>query len=343
MNYPPTPPLEELLPVLLNHFPTWHSCSEPPASLYPLLAPILQQRLRLLSGPSTDSWLRLLSWSPSKGSALVDHMSAQDLSPHPSSGEIETGSIKLHGFIRVDEDTLKACGELSDWEIIVVYSWEVPDLDEGTGGWKVIDIHPKTCMDDLTWYSTIPAAEQAFSTGTNNSTQQTILATPVNLEPAEDFTDEADEYWSMYDRSAAQTPAVPPREPPTEESYFERYYGEDSADDMRDEEVSITQFHPTQSTQTSTAASTPPTALSTSSYTYAPRPISSSSNPLKIADLEASVNSRVHGEVAIKQHISTSLKSLYRLARASGIDREEFGSLIQTEVAVLAMMDEDES
>lgn len=45
-------------------------------------------------------------------------------------------------------------------------------------------------------------------------------------------------------------------------------------------------------------------------------------------------------EMAIKQHISTSLKSLYRLAKVGGIDREEFERLVRTELDLLALMDD---
>ena len=46
-------------------------------------------------------------------------------------------------------------------------------------------------------------------------------------------------------------------------------------------------------------------------------------------------------EIAIRQHISTSMKSLFRLARGSGIERDEFESLIQTELDTLGMLAED--
>lgn len=47
-------------------------------------------------------------------------------------------------------------------------------------------------------------------------------------------------------------------------------------------------------------------------------------------------------EVAVKQHVSMSIKSLYRLAKAAGIGRDEFENIVHTELSVLSMMDEDD-
>ncbi|KAH8803226.1 hypothetical protein F5884DRAFT_847121 [Xylogone sp. PMI_703] len=79
-----------------------------------------------------------------------------------------------------------------------------------------------------------------------------------------------------------------------------------------------------------------------------PRPASStpSSGSDTVARLEqqaaasASGSSAEQSEMAIKQHISTSLKSLYRLAKVGGIDREEFDRLVRTELDLLSMMDD---
>ncbi|RMY68481.1 hypothetical protein D0863_07097 [Hortaea werneckii] len=45
---------------------------------------------------------------------------------------------------------------------------------------------------------------------------------------------------------------------------------------------------------------------------------------------------------AIKQHISTDIKSLFRLARAAGMKRWEFEELVRRELSVLCLLDEDE-
>jgi hypothetical protein len=46
-------------------------------------------------------------------------------------------------------------------------------------------------------------------------------------------------------------------------------------------------------------------------------------------------------EVGVRQHISTDIKSLYRLARATGISRPEFERIVRTELDVLGMMELD--
>jgi hypothetical protein len=46
-------------------------------------------------------------------------------------------------------------------------------------------------------------------------------------------------------------------------------------------------------------------------------------------------------EVGVRQHISTDIKSLYRLARATGISRAEFERIVRTELDVLGMMELD--
>lgn len=78
-----------------------------------------------------------------------------------------------------------------------------------------------------------------------------------------------------------------------------------------------------------------------------PRPTSSagSSGSETVERLERKAQaeaSREQSEVGIKQHISTSIKSLYRLAKVAGIERKEFERLVRTELDVLSLMDEDE-
>lgn len=72
-----------------------------------------------------------------------------------------------------------------------------------------------------------------------------------------------------------------------------------------------------------------------------PRPSSSASSS-SIEKLEREAESHSQAELAIKQHISTDLKSLFRLARASGIAREEFERIIKRELEVLPLLERDE-
>ncbi|KAF6841153.1 hypothetical protein CPLU01_00714 [Colletotrichum plurivorum] len=75
-----------------------------------------------------------------------------------------------------------------------------------------------------------------------------------------------------------------------------------------------------------------------------PRPASSaSSNGSRMVEkLEEHAGKQEQNEFGVKQHVSRSIRSLFLLARSSGIDREEFERLVKTELDVLGMIDEDE-
>ncbi|OAL07166.1 hypothetical protein IQ06DRAFT_288927 [Phaeosphaeriaceae sp. SRC1lsM3a] len=72
-----------------------------------------------------------------------------------------------------------------------------------------------------------------------------------------------------------------------------------------------------------------------------PRP-SSSASTNSVERLERKAESYSQAEVAIKQHISTDIKSLFRLAKASGIDREEFERIVKRELDVLPLLEQEE-
>jgi hypothetical protein len=75
-----------------------------------------------------------------------------------------------------------------------------------------------------------------------------------------------------------------------------------------------------------------------------PRPTSSrsSSSSATVEKLESTAAAQVQSEVGVRQHISTSLKSLFRLARAAGIEKGEFERLVRMELDVLGLMEEDD-
>ena len=70
-----------------------------------------------------------------------------------------------------------------------------------------------------------------------------------------------------------------------------------------------------------------------------PRP-SSSASSTSVERLEREAANSSQAELAIKQHISTDIKSLFRLARASGIQREEFERIIKRELEVLPLLEQ---
>jgi hypothetical protein len=69
-----------------------------------------------------------------------------------------------------------------------------------------------------------------------------------------------------------------------------------------------------------------------------PRPLSASSAE-SVERLERQAETQSQAEVGIKQHISTDIKSLYRLAKSAGIEREEFERIVKTELDMLSFMD----
>lgn len=71
-----------------------------------------------------------------------------------------------------------------------------------------------------------------------------------------------------------------------------------------------------------------------------PRP-SSSASTNSVERLERKAENYSQAEIAIKQHISTDIKSLFRLAKASGIDREEFERIIKRELDVLPLLEQE--
>ncbi|KAM0705578.1 hypothetical protein Q7P35_006937 [Cladosporium inversicolor] len=80
----------------------------------------------------------------------------------------------------------------------------------------------------------------------------------------------------------------------------------------------------------------------------APRPISPTTSHSSVEHLESRAaemsqeRNHSHVENAVRQHIATEVKSLWRLANGAGLDREEFERVIALEVQCIGMMDRDE-
>lgn len=78
-----------------------------------------------------------------------------------------------------------------------------------------------------------------------------------------------------------------------------------------------------------------------------PRPISPTSSHSSIERLEKraaamSDDNSSRAEMGIKQHISTDIKSLFRLARSVGMERSEFERIVRTELDVLSLLENDD-
>lgn len=99
---------------------------------------------------------------------------------------------------------------------------------------------------------------------------------------------------------------------------------------------------------TSIASHTPPLATATTTVEIkAPSPRAGSpranSPSASVSALEELAAVQNQSETGVKQHISTSIKSLFRLARVVGMEREEFERVVKTELEILGMVEEEES
>lgn len=74
-----------------------------------------------------------------------------------------------------------------------------------------------------------------------------------------------------------------------------------------------------------------------------PRPESSASSngSNTVLKLEEQAGRQEQSEFGVKQHVSRSIRSLFLLSRAAGIDREEFERMVKTELDVLGMVEQD--
>ncbi|QSZ32656.1 hypothetical protein DSL72_002235 [Monilinia vaccinii-corymbosi] len=285
-------------------------------------------------------------------------------------------------YRRLDQETLQALLILKDLSLSVRLIWCVGDELGGGDGWRIGEVGVYDPENQVGWgKEDIASAESAFTSGTPQTSTQTNGSLPNDSSGAEDRVeeDDDDDYWAQYDSTPARTPA--PKHSPApqsmhsgsrgvddEDSYYAQYADVQPAMDSHDPdeaaqngtvETSLGQDDQITSTlQKSLQNHTPsyeanPWGSESSSgiinggeyvKVVQPRPGSrtSSSGSETVAKLEKRAETQEQSEVAIKQHISTSVKSLYRLAKVAGIERQEFDRLIQTELNCLSLMDEDE-
>ena len=189
--------------------------------------------------------------------------------------------------------------------------------------------------------------------------------------------DEDDDYWASYDRTPGRTPAqkqspAPPaqagnRQRTQSELDYYAWYGAEVQPSMDahdpDEDHpelgestlrgdSLVQNRQQQSGRpdsrpsgTSMFPAEPAQRKETS--VEAPRAISPTlSNGSSIERLESRAAEMSEGsdraQLAVKQHISTDIKSLFRLAKSSGMERSDFERVVKTELECLSLLERDE-
>ena len=226
------------------------------------------------------------------------------------------------------------------------------------------------------------ANEQAATAARTAHTNGNALSVPngVRRDSPQDDEDD-DSYWASYDRSPGRTPSTKRSPAPASSSvqmptadeleYFARYMSEvQPAMDPEDpDEASLQPLESTLSGNTIMSqqqrdiqhepaetsnlgpqgydSSFPsqlavPDAVRTIDEIRSPKPSSSSGSASPVEHLEKRARSTSSAEWGIKQHISTDIKSLYRLARSAGIDREEFERVVKTELDMLGFMDKED-
>lgn len=286
------------------------------------------------------------------------------------SGEVEVDwqyDVEVR-YKRVDQETLQAMASLRELGLDVKLIWCVGDELGGGDGWRIGEVSGLESTTSSWGETSITEAEEIFKTSqatshtTHNGTNGDSILTP------EDDEEDDDDYWAQYDNTPAQTPA--PKQPSPlpnglgahtdESSYYEQYasvqpamdnHDPDEAQQNGDVETSLGHDEITNELRQHlhtrpelNSASLASHEIDTTPYIAHPRPGSStgSSGSDTVARLERTAARHEQSEVGIKQHISTSMKSLYRLSRVAGIEREEFERLIRTELECLSLMDEDD-
>lgn len=365
----PPPDPHTLLPPILACLPTSFASPRPPPALLALLSPILRQRLDLhTSGGSRDNWSALLCWDANKGEVLKDKIEEAVFEPHPSSGEIEVGDTEPITYKRFDEETLRAQISLSDWPFTAIYVW-CTGGDEGNA-WRLAELLPadEGVQNDATWSASIYDANESSkerlvnealkeADEAANARSQRNLSVPPGDE---------EDYWAMYDKTPGrETPARnssvhAPHNGSADDDYYARYGTVQPAMDGHDPDEETED--PGQSTLNGNAlhqlisqTSKPHTDRSPPPYQGSfdepmeekevevnhPVPSSPSSKGSDtVARLEQHAERYGASEIGIRQHISTSLKSMYRLARSAGMDREEFERIVQRELETLSIFDQ---
>ncbi|KAL5337828.1 hypothetical protein BJX70DRAFT_224496 [Aspergillus crustosus] len=366
----PPPDTRALLPPLLACLPTAFISSKPPPALLPLLSPILRQRVQILSSVATsasESWLQLLCWDAGKGERLRSLIDGATFEPHPVSGEIElSGDIPVT-YKRVDDETLQSRLEISDYDLRVLYLW-CPQKEDSPG-WLIAEVLPneggRQDYDD--WSLSIGEA----NTRARVKLVEDALTAAENDERAaahkEKEQDDDDDYWARYDATPGRTPSVKNPAPPTlssmlqhqgpgpsESSYFSQYADVQPVMDSHDPDEEHPELGPTslagdvlselakRNLDNGEAASHGHTDQTNGTLLSHPRPASaSSSNSETVSRLEQEAESHSTHEFGVKQHISSNIKSLFRLAKATGLSRADFQSLVQTELDLLNVSDDD--
>jgi len=413
------PDVRSTVTPVLSALPGAAASTEPATTVLPSLSPILRQRVQLLASASSEPWIRLLTYTPSKVAELAGVAQSGNLDPHPVSGEIELDwdhEVDTK-YKRLDQETLQTMVVLKELNLFFRLVYCTGDPDGGGDGWRVaeVGVSDSSLLASFGGSPSIDEAEKSFRAIKPTSNGLSVAngsraATSTNggwsaQTVADDEEEDDDDYWARYDATPSRTPAS--RTPATkrspassslaqssrpdiqrsqsteaEDAYFAQYDSVQPAMDNHDPDeeanlrehaehvgplppLGLAQPQPAQPNGATAAPketvkgpelahpvprkpesvhSSGSRASQEESWVLAhPRPASSASSNASqtVARLEEAAESRQQTEFGVKQHISRSIRSLFLLSRASGIDREEFERMVRTELDVLGMVESD--
>ena len=375
VQYIPPPEPRSLLAPLLACLPTAFVSPRPPPALLSLLSPVLRQRVQLLSltsSSSSESWLPLLCWDPESARQLVDFVSESDaFELHPISGEIEIGSVEPVKYRRLDEETLQARIAAPETGLTVIVLWVGASGDGEDNAWRIAEVKPLDDLDDVRsghWSSSMTAADeqarqQAFEDAIREPDSRHLHLN--GSIPRSTVKTDDDNYWAQYDKAPAETPGVDQAEATSNHSrtsseagYFQRYAQVQPEMDHDDPSVDSSAIG--ESTLDVNVATPPITSIiprpelgdplsNISTFSPSNRPLTHptstppTSVPAAVSRLEQQADALSLSIPAIRQHVSTSIQSLFGLCRSSGMGRLEFERMVQVELISLRMIGNQES
>ncbi|KAK3167176.1 hypothetical protein OEA41_010302 [Lepraria neglecta] len=232
------------------------------------------------------------------------------------------------------------------------------------------------------WWASMAQAEKkakdkmmddALREGEDNSVAQGGGSGVPTITGEEEGEHDDDDYWAQYDQTpGGRTPAAKSPGPSTtmniharmtsEADYYAQYaqvQPEMDNDDPSENRESFGESSLNGDVITSSAhQSTPPELAPFQGSIFClpselgrdsadldlkyPAASSPRTRSTTISRLEETAESQSMAEVAVKQHISTSIKSLFRLCRSTGVERLDFDRMVRTELETLSMMTEDD-
>jgi hypothetical protein len=329
-----------------------------------------------------ESWLPLLCWRSDQAEKLASIVRGDVFELHPVSGEIDFGDVQSVEYKRFDEDTLQANIKLLDLGLCVTYLWILGDQEGGENGWRVSEVLPLEDQksSSMGWFFSITEADEEqekIQTGSSRNgigpghSASYIQGEDGNHDATHIIEEEEDEsYWAQYATTPRRSPGRKHspwatrnsegrhyQKNTSDDEYYARYAqiqpeieNDDPSEDHSDlgeSNLNGNILHIAKGKHVACSQASSPAQLlqpedAGINWEVSCRDVSSPSSRSAVPRLEDSAEVQSASEVAIRQHVSTCIKSLFRLMRGAGIDREEFNDLIRRELDTLSLIADDD-